>query len=94
MAQSPTNYTLQILGVRDESAIIEYVRENKLWNKTAYFHTRYKGNNWYPLLYGSYENRDKAQAAIAKLPENVKRTPPWVRNFAGIQQEIKDSARR
>jgi DamX protein len=64
LQQPPTRFTLQLLGSRDQSSIAKYIKRHGLApDQTAYYRGRYRGGDWYVLLYGIYP--DKAAALVA-----------------------------
>jgi type II secretory pathway predicted ATPase ExeA len=91
LAQNPGHFTLQILGVGKEDSLKRFVAENPSLNKhpMAYYRTRYRGKAWYPLLCGVYPTEKEARTAIQSLPDTVRRSNPWIREFAGIQTAIR-----
>lgn len=88
--QNPSFYTLQILGVRNERSLLSFVTENKLLQKedVAYYKTVYKGQDWYPLLYGVYPTVGDARSAVKELPDKIRASTPWIRKMAAIQKTI------
>ncbi len=89
LRQDPSHYMLQLLGVRNEAAVLAYVRRQNLKGDMAYFHTFYKGGDWYPLLYGVYPSRQAAMAAIEHLPAHIRSSRPWPRSIAAVQADIR-----
>lgn len=86
--QNPRYYTLQIASSRDVEKIRSYFEEFSLNGKAGYYKSVRDGEDWYNLVYGSYSSVDEANAAIAQLPEEVRRWSPWVRKFIGVQKVI------
>jgi len=89
MAQNPSYYTLQIIGLRNEKSVHKFVKKHHLLNKVAYYKTKYRGKSWHPLLYSAYPTRKKALSAINELPEEIRKLSPWPRKLSSIQQAIK-----
>jgi energy-coupling factor transporter ATP-binding protein EcfA2 len=89
LAQNPSHYTIQILGVRDEKAVLKFVGKHRLWNQAAYFQSDYKGKNWFSLLYGLYPTRKEALSAKEKLPEEIRKLSPWIRKMSSVHNAIK-----
>lgn len=89
MAQNPSYYTLQIIGLRNEKSVHKFAKKYHLLNKVAYYKTKYRDKSWYPLLYGAYPTRKKALSAINELPEEIRKLSPWTRKLSSIQQAIK-----
>jgi len=89
LAQNPSHYTIQLVGLQNEKSINKFVKKYKLFNQVAYYKTLYHKKDWYPLLYGVYPTRKEASSAIKKLPQEFRKFSPWIRSFSSIQQIIK-----
>jgi DamX protein len=94
--QDTSFYTLQVLGVRNEESLLNFIKVNKLLQNqnVAYYQTVYKGKQWYPLLYGVYPTKSAAADAVKELPEKVQKSIPWIRKISEIQKEVKAEAKR
>jgi type II secretory pathway predicted ATPase ExeA len=90
LAQNPSYYTIQILGVRDEKAVLKFVGKHRLWNQAAYFQSNFKGKDWFSLLYGLYPTSKEALLAKEKLPEEIRKLSPWIRKMASVHNAITD----
>jgi len=88
LSQDPTAYTLQVVGLRDESSLHEYIDRHKLTGEVAYFKTSRNNHSWYPLLYGIYPGRSVAMAAQVKLSAKLRQKDIWIRNIASVHEEI------
>lgn len=82
------HYTLQLLGVRDESALREFVKDNALEGKVAYLRTTHQGGAWHILLHGDYADRDAAVKARAQLVRTLRGVEPWPRTFASVHEQM------
>lgn len=80
-----TQFTMQLIGVRDRSKLIELVSEFRQPELVDIIETTYEGKPWYVLVYGQFDTRDAAQAAVATLPESLKDTQPWIRTFSSLR---------
>ncbi|MDH5179748.1 MAG: SPOR domain-containing protein [Gammaproteobacteria bacterium] len=89
MSQNPGHYTLQLASSQSEKRIKRTFEENSLQGKGGYYKRERDGTTWYFLIYGAYENPDKATEDIAKLPEEFQKSSPWVRQLRNIQRAIK-----
>ena len=89
LAQNPSHYTIQLVGLQNEKSIHKFVKKYKLFNQVAYYKTLYHKKDWYPLLYGVYPTRKEASSAMKKLPQEFRKFSPWIRSFSSIQQIIK-----
>ena len=89
LAQRPEDYTLQLLATLDESLLRAYLDEHQFTEPVAYFGFRRDGKHWYAAVYGAYAGKSQAQQAVAALPPEVGKNPPWIRQFASIQKIIR-----
>ena len=90
LCQDPRCFTLQVLGAKTEAALAAIVNAHKilLHREIACFRTIYKGEKAFPLLWGLYQTRTEASAAIEDLPNKLKTFYPLVRRMYTIQQSI------
>jgi len=94
--QNPSFYTLQVLGVRNEEWLLDFIKVHKLLQNqnVAYYKTVYKGQQWYPLLYGVYPTKSEAADAVKELPDKVQKSIPWIRKILVIQKEVQAEAKK
>jgi DamX protein len=90
LTQNSADYTIQILGVRNEKRLQNFVEKTRLPKdrKIAYYQTSYKGKDWYPLLYGVYATKTEASSAMKELPATVQKASPWIRRMSSVQRAI------
>lgn len=81
-------YTLQLLGVRDERALLSFVEENHLENKVAYLQTTHQGGPWHVLFYGDYASREEAMKDRDQLASKLRGVQPWPRTFASVHEQL------
>jgi DamX protein len=95
LAQNPANYTIQLLGVRNEQSLLAFIADHRLdrTGEAAYYRSRFKGGIWFPLVYGTYPTVDEARGAIAGLPEKIRKTSPWIRKMSAVHAEIRKAAK-
>lgn len=84
-----SGYTLQMLGARSQKSAENFIAKQKDPAQFYYFSTIYKGAPWHVVIYGEFANRDIANAAIKKLPEELRKMRPWARSARGVQIDIK-----
>ena len=89
--QVPSSYTIQIMGANYEDTLRRFINANPLNQPIAYYRTRLHDDDWYPLLYGIYENREEALAALKQLPPQLRASSPWLRRMSSIQSTIRES---
>ena len=94
--QKSSFYTLQVVGVRNEESLLNFVKVHKLLlnQNVAYYKTVYKGEQWYPLLYGVYPTKSEAADAVKELPDKVQKSIPWIRKLSAVQKEVQTEAKR
>lgn len=85
--QAATRYTLQVLGTRSEATARSFVQQNTA--QYHYFRKEHQGEALFVVTYGSFIDRNAAQAAINSLPEQVRNDKPWPRTLLSIQQELR-----
>ena len=86
LAQNPDHYTLQLIATQSEELMREYLDKHRFREHVTYFGFDRDGKRWYAAVYGAYAGKSQAQAAVATLPGDVRRQPPWIRQFGGIQK--------
>jgi len=89
LIQNPEHYTLQLASSTNANLIKKYYNENNLIEKAGYYKDIREGENWYALVYGSYSSMQEANAAIATLPEDLRKWSPWVRKLKNVQKIIR-----
>ena len=90
--QNPSQYTIQLIGVRSETTLLRFIAENSsvLSNRQlAYYRSVFKSEDWFPMLYGLYASRSEAKSALENLPENIRKGSPWIRKISAVQNDIK-----
>lgn len=94
--QDSSYYTLQVLGVRNEESLLDFIKRHQLLQikNVAYYKTAYKGKRWYPLLYGVYPTKSEAADAVKELPDKVQKSIPWIRKMSAVQKEVQTAAKR
>lgn len=86
LAQDPESFTLQLGSVTSEKDIRRYLQENGIAGDAGYIAVQINGVTRFNALYGSYPSYAEAQRAAEALPEALRRSKPWVRNFGILQQ--------
>jgi type II secretory pathway predicted ATPase ExeA len=90
--RDPGEFTIQILAVCREEALLDFVAKNQLsrHRPIAYYRTEYRGSPWYPLLYGFYRSLKEAEASLNSLPSELRGRSPWIRKMAAVQSTIQN----
>jgi len=91
MGVQPENYTIQLLSADRETAVIDFINDNHLENKTHYFYNISDSGAWYSLVYGNYAARGAAQEALEKLPAALRTAHPWIRTMGTVQELIRSA---
>ena len=88
--QDANKYVLQLIGAYEKETINLYLKSFKNGDdKIIPFEASNKGKEWHVLVYGLYDNRDDAVAAIEKLPTKAKLMAPWPRTVGSIKDLLK-----
>lgn len=89
LQQNPKAYTLQLIAGQSEKALLAYLDEHGLKEKAAFYHYRRGGKPWFAIVYGFFPDRTQAERAIGRLPAELKKQSPWIRELSAIQEAIK-----
>ncbi len=89
LAQRPEQYTLQVLATGNQRALSGFVSRHHIENDSAYFSSMKGAQQWYSLLYGSYDTQADARQAIDALPAALRHARPWIRRYSDIQATIR-----
>lgn len=87
----PQEYALQLLGVRSKKSAKDFMHrfERQLSSeKLNVYETKYKGQPWFVVVYGPYQNKQNASQEALSLARSLK-SQPWVRPIAKIQEDIR-----
>lgn len=90
MAQPENNYTIQLFGSGNEQQVTDYINKHQLAGKVAYFYVEREGDPWYSVIYGSFDDVEKARDR-ANIQSGIFKNSPWVRQFNSIQDKIKNT---
>ena len=93
LLQPPNHFTIQILGVQSEEALLKFVEAYQFKDQFAYYKTRFQKADWYPLLYGVYPNRKEAATILKELPPQVQKSSPWIRRLSTVHLAIREKGR-
>ena len=89
LQQDPKHFTLQLMGSSKLTAVANIARSPRLHEQASIYKILRNGQDWYVLLYGVYNSRSEAKAAITDLPAGLRKNTPWLRPYADVQQEIR-----
>ncbi|NQD36298.1 AAA family ATPase [Permianibacter sp. IMCC34836] len=85
---SPGYFAVQIIGLRDDDSMAQFVRQHKLDRGLVYHGVR-DGKPWQVLVLAPFADRAAAERARDALPEAVRKGGPWIKTIKAIQDEIK-----
>jgi DamX protein len=83
--QLPGRYTVQLLAAEKIDSIRSVMARYRLQEEAFTIRTERKGRPWYPLLWGVYQNRARAVAAIKRLPPELRKEGAWARSLASLR---------
>ncbi len=87
----PQEYALQLLGVRSKKNAQDFIqRFSRQLNseKLNVYETTFKGQPWFVVVYGPYQNKANASDEATSLSRSLK-SQPWVRPISKIQEDIR-----
>lgn len=83
---NPKHYTVQLVGLSEQSRINAFIREHKLSGDLHVYRALRDGKTLYVLVQGVYPSRAAAVAAIARLPALPDK--PWAKSLAAVQKDM------
>gem|GEM_PF-6056769 len=90
LALAPTDYTIQLMGSRTHDRIDQLIATVTQDEQFMRFETTHKNAPWVVLIYGHYQDRQKAVEAESKLPPELRNlNKPWIRLVVGIQEILR-----
>ncbi|PCI23281.1 MAG: hypothetical protein COB62_00350 [Piscirickettsiaceae bacterium] len=87
-AQSTSKFTLQLLGVSQESSAKKYLASKKGVQGLHYFRNKKNDGAWFTVIYGVYTDKASAEAAAKILPKELKGVSPWLRSIQDVQSDM------
>lgn len=88
--RNPNHYTIQLLTNRKLNNLLQFVKNHQLEDKAIYFHSYTKqGNDLYILIYGDYPTYAAANAALQKLPADIKSKNVLIERYAVVHTLLK-----
>ncbi|MFL0808679.1 MAG: SPOR domain-containing protein [Oceanobacter sp.] len=75
------HYTIQLIGVRDQTAALAYMKRwsHQVAQPLGFLETRLKNKPWYVVVAGRFDDKQVAKQAIQTLPVELKNSKPWIR---------------
>ncbi|MBC7006578.1 SPOR domain-containing protein [Photobacterium sp. BZF1] len=85
VAMSQSGYSIQVLSLSHNKGFTTYMNklpsDKPVWKNVKTIN----GIPWYTLLYGQFETREQARAALDALPNNVKTYGPFIRDLDEVK---------
>jgi DamX protein len=88
LQQPATNYTLQVNNAGSIEEAKRYIDRHNLTEQAFYIEETKAGKSIYYVLYGVYQTRIEANAAVSKLPPSLRKKKPFPVNFKKLQSLI------
>ena len=85
-------YAVQVVSLSTEDNLNRFLKENNLFEK-AYLRTWAKGQAWYVVIFGVYEDYSKAKRVLESIPYRFK-TKAWIRSVGSLQEAMKEFERQ
>jgi DamX protein len=86
---APNEYALQMLAMKNEQVLNDFIKENNLAEQTRVYKTQRYGGDWYVVLYAqTFASATQAQQAKQALPDYPGNGSAFVKNGQQILQEI------
>jgi DamX protein len=82
-------FTLQLLAAANKNSAIKFLNGAAQAQRMYLYQTQLKGKLWSVVVYGQYSTRANANAAIAKLPSELKQLKPWIKSINSVKNAIK-----
>lgn len=89
LAMAPKQFVLQLLGAESRGNIDKFVASVGKGQRVLIYHTRLRGKPWTIVLTGPYPSKEAAVAAVAQMPEAMRKQQPWPRSVANVQADIR-----
>lgn len=89
MQQPADKYTLQVLASESPDSAQRLFARHRFKRPLAWFQFKRKGRTLYGVIYGVFNTRAQAHAAITELPVSLRKGTPWPRRFGEVQKLVK-----
>ena len=90
--QVPSTVSIQLMGVPEGPELkndLELLSQKIELDEIYVYRTQVNGQPYLSVLYGSFDNRVGALAALKGLPEEIRKNKPQLRTVSGVLQETK-----
>lgn len=87
--QPASHYTIQLARSKDVEWILKLAAAHELEQPLIQFVTKDdEGEEWYNLIYGSFDSYQSGEAARRLLPSELQKWSPWLRRFGDVRKLI------
>lgn len=83
------HYTIQLLGVNSKQNALLFMQQHGLKGKAAHYVIVHQAKPWHIVVYGQFQTKAQARAAIQKLSPALRKLKPFVRSYAEINKTVK-----
>jgi len=87
-AQTPKNYTIQLMATSHEKNLLEVAHHYIDLKPLAYIRSVRQGKVWFILIVGTYASYAEASRTLLRLPEELQQSEPWIRSVGSVQRII------
>ena len=92
-SRDSNHYTLQLDGVATEEAFnllakVLYIRNYQALLGLHIFQNANSGGKWFSVIYGDFETKARALAALKNMPPTLAKLSPQIRSYTAIQQDL------
>ena len=92
-SRDSNHYTLQLDGVATEEAFnplakVLYIRNYQALLGLHIFQNKNSGGKWFSVIYGDFETKARALAALKNMPPTLAKLSPQIRSYTAIQQDL------
>lgn len=84
---NPNNFTMQVLALRQEADIQEYISHIKSDYPVWVNWKSSRGARWYAVTVGDFRTKNEAYRAIQRLPQNVQKSEPFILTFEQMKKQ-------
>lgn len=91
-SRDPSHFTIQLVASARKKAILDYIKQNDIRDKAAYFQDQGHEQPWYCIVYDDFPDFQKAQQALTGLHKKLHGASPWIRRFSSIQKAMETPA--
>lgn len=88
LAQPESGYSIQLLAAFDREAVRRYLLQHGMETQGFILEAKRNGRPWYIATHGYFPTRAQANAALAQLPEAVRREQPWPRTIVELRAAV------